>query len=381
MITRSQRAETMEVNMCRRDINQRWGITIKDNFGETVVTRLTPGSLAANCGLELYDVITHVNGTNVKTHSKNLVLEMLRETNVLSIKIYRGPASKKPPVGDIPVYPWPGEDQNGNLEKPKIGFNAKTKEAKASKSSDGRISKRGRPKGTKNKKKGPKVKIVKKNNPPRNQDSSILDLLELTSDEEDRASIEDELNDDVSIDLQVEGSPTSSQRARSRERTTSQSSSRNHKKKSRKSDGVFMPLIPFDNGEDPYEWDNPYKTMGKNSGAAINLTQNSTEKNSKAGTNPLDLLGDVANLELEKMGKENEEDQIKALKNSLLEQEIVIDELKEARLAEQQQIKDLQADNKRLSRALKALQGVKDTNSKKVQDDLNREKEKISSFG
>ncbi|CAG5110544.1 Oidioi.mRNA.OKI2018_I69.chr2.g4932.t2.cds [Oikopleura dioica] len=144
---------------------------------------------------------------------------------------------------------------------------------------------------------------------------------------------------------------------------------------------VFMPLIPFDNGEDPYEWDNPYKTMGKNSGAAINLTQNSTEKNSKAGTNPLDLLGDVANLELEKMGKENEEDQIKALKNSLLEQEIVIDELKEARLAEQQQIKDLQADNKRLSRALKALQGVKDTNSKKVQDDLNREKEKISSFG
>merc|ERR1712210_194526 len=99
-----------------------------------------------------------------------------------------------------------------------------------------------------------------------------------------------------------------------------------------------------------YSWqkENPYKQM-KNGEAKIN---GNTKK--LAENNPLDHLAKCAEAELTKIA--DSEKTKEALSASLVEQEIVIDELKKARLEERRKIDEAQFKNKQLTRAFKSLQ-------------------------
>jgi len=122
---------------------------------------------------------------------------------------------------------------------------------------------------------------------------------------------------------------------------------------------------------DPYSWEeeNPYKQM--NNGRA----EKNGNKKRIADNNPLDHLAKCAEVELTKIAADNENAN-KALQASLLEQEIVIEELKKTRLEERRQIDEEKFKNKQLTRAFISLQSSSRSENEKLNEELLRAHQK-----
>lgn len=326
----------MEVQISRKDINQRWGITLKENYGTVYVAKLLESTPAGTSGLEVGDVITHVNGTNVKTHGKRQVLEIIRQLRSMSLKFKRPTdSSKKPPSEDNSVVFASSSIKSDSKTPPEIPRNK-----------DGKIAKkRGRPVGST--KKDSKLMLVK----PKTSQPIMKTMLEQIAQSSDSENEQNSNNDEVLLDIQ----PTRREKLKERKTSTSL-------KKPKK---TRTPDI------DPYLWheENPYKQMkigvAKNNGNTITINEN----------NPLDHLAKCAEAELTKIAEDNEA-KSKALEASLLEQEIVIDELKNARLEERRKIDEAHFKNKQLTKAYKALQLSSLSETEKLKEELTRERTK-----
>ncbi|CBY34879.1 unnamed protein product [Oikopleura dioica] len=269
----------MEVQLNRKDINERWGITIKENFGATYVAKLVPGTPAGSSGLEIGDVITHVNSKDLRTHGKRQVLEIIRQLRSMSMKFERSKdSSKKPPTEEGAVVFISSSFEEDAATPPKIARKESGKIAK----------KRGRPAGST--KKGSQFKLVK----PITSQPIMKTMLEQLAESSDSENEQSTKNADVELEHQQ------TRREKLKERKTSTSLKKSKKAKSRTpSITTFDCPPPLEDCNfispcyvakspqiDPYSWEeeNPYKQMkngeAKNNGNTIKITEN----------NPLDHL-------------------------------------------------------------------------------------------
>jgi len=279
----------------------------------------------------------------LRTHGKRQVLEIIRQLRSMSMKFERSKdSSKKPPTEEGAVVFISSSFEEDAATPPKIAREESGKIAK----------KRGRPAGST--KKGSKFKLVK----PKTSQPIMKTMLEQLAESSDSENEQSTKNADVELEHQQ------TRREKLKERKTSTSLKKSKKAKS----PCYVAKSPH---IDPYSWEeeNPYKQMKngevKNNGNTIKITEN----------NPLDHLAKCAEVELTKIAEDNAK-KCESLQASLLEQEIVIDELKKARLEERRKIDEAEFKNKQTTRAYKSLQLSSRLEIQKIKEDLKREKTK-----